>query len=129
MAEGLSVTKFERSTYADVGGRSASTLVYDFIRTYPISITSMPVSYESSSLLKCTVSMTYIRYLVNKTADVMSGPTEGTTTSTPVEQSYWNSTPSYFLNPQFGVQGPQGTTKETNEYYNNFGRSEQDATK
>jgi len=56
VSQGLQVIKFERDY--------SSQLVYDFIRAYPISIQSMPVSYDSSSLLKCTVSMTYIRYVV-----------------------------------------------------------------
>jgi len=109
MAAGLSVTKFERSTISETRGRKGNTLVYDFVRTYPISITSMPISYETSSLLKCTVSMTYIRYIVNKVADVKSSETDRGTTSTPIEQSYWNSAPDYLLNPQFGVGGPQGS--------------------
>ena len=50
----LTVTKFERDY--------KQNLEYRFIRSFPISINSMPVSYDSSSLLKCTVSMSYIRY-------------------------------------------------------------------
>ena len=42
-----------------------SAVEYAFIGAYPISITSMPVSYDSSQLLKCTVSMSYIRYFMN----------------------------------------------------------------
>ena len=38
---------------------------YTFIGAYPISINSMPVSYDSSQLLKCTVSFSYIRYFMN----------------------------------------------------------------
>lgn len=52
----LSVVKFERDY--------KQRMVYEFIKPYPISIQSMPVSYDSSSLLKCTVSMTYIRYIL-----------------------------------------------------------------
>lgn len=37
-------------------------LEYTFIGAYPISINSMPISYDSSQLLKCTVSFSYIRY-------------------------------------------------------------------
>ena len=51
--QGLIVRKFERDY--------KSRLTYEFIRSFPISITSMPVSYDTSSLLKCTVSMSYIR--------------------------------------------------------------------
>ena len=51
----LYITKFERDY--------TTSLEYRFIRAYPISITSMPVSYDSSQLLKCTVSFTYTRYV------------------------------------------------------------------
>ena len=54
--DALYVTKFERDVFG-------TALEYKFIRAYPISITSMPVSYDSSQLLKCTVSFTYIRYV------------------------------------------------------------------
>jgi hypothetical protein len=37
---------------------------YEFINSYPISVASMPVSYDSSSLLKCSVSLSYIRYMI-----------------------------------------------------------------
>ena len=39
-------------------------LEYEFVRSFPLSISSMPVSYDGSSLLKCSVSMSYIRYVV-----------------------------------------------------------------
>ena len=58
--ETLYLTKFERG-YPKSGG---STLQYRFFQAFPVAINSMPVSYESSSLLKCTVSFSYIRYLV-----------------------------------------------------------------
>jgi hypothetical protein len=50
----IHVQKFEKDlvNYAE----------YTFVGAYPISITSMPVSYDSSQLLKCTVSFTYMRY-------------------------------------------------------------------
>lgn len=58
--ENLFITKFER----DYTGRP---LTYKFINAYPISINSMPVSYDSSQLLKCTVSFTYSRYVLSRT--------------------------------------------------------------
>lgn len=54
----LYVNKFER----DFAGKY---LEYRLLQAYPISISSMPVSYDSSQLLKCTVSFTYIRYVIN----------------------------------------------------------------
>jgi len=41
-----------------------NNLTYKFINAYPMAISSMPVSYDSSSVLKCTVSFTYIRYVI-----------------------------------------------------------------
>ena len=57
IVDGLKITKFERT---HVG----NTLIYNFVNSYPIAVTSMPVSYEASSLLKCTVSFSYIRYYI-----------------------------------------------------------------
>jgi hypothetical protein len=39
---------------------------YEFIRSFPLAISSMPVSFDASSLLKLSVSMSYIRYIVIK---------------------------------------------------------------
>ena len=54
--QGLRVTKFEKD--------HLNPLTYEFVRSFPLAISSMPVSYDGSSLLKCTVSMSYIRYVV-----------------------------------------------------------------
>ena len=56
--QGLIVRKFERNY-------SYKILQYEFINSFPLAINSMPVSYDSSDILKCTVSMTYIRYVLN----------------------------------------------------------------
>jgi len=56
----LYITKTEK----DYKGR---VLRYKFINAFPISINSMPVSYDSSQLLKCTVSFTYSRYTISHT--------------------------------------------------------------
>ena len=73
-ATGLTITKFER----DYRG----SLTYEFIKSYPISISAMPVSYDTSGLLKCTVSMTYLRYIVAQTGQFsMSQEPEKATSS------------------------------------------------
>ena len=62
MGSGFKVRKFEKD--------HGNILEYEFVRAFPLAINSMPVSYDTSSLLKCTVSMSYIRYFVknlNKT--------------------------------------------------------------
>ena len=66
-ATGLSVTKFEKDY------RYNHSMRYEFIKSFPISITSMPVSYNGSDLLRCSVGMTYIRYVVDKITGVQ-GP-------------------------------------------------------
>jgi hypothetical protein len=87
---GMTITKFEKSSLgnAGIGGffgakpTKGGQLKYTFIRTFPLSISSMPISYDQSSLLKCTVSMSYIRYVVDGsnppiTASSESRPTTG----------------------------------------------------
>ena len=54
--QGLVVRKFEKD--------HQNILEYEFVNSFPLAINSMPVSYDASSLLKCTVSMSYIRYFV-----------------------------------------------------------------
>tara|TARA_R100000742_G_C4249278_1_gene67787 strand:+ start:214 stop:807 length:594 start_codon:yes stop_codon:yes gene_type:complete len=39
-------------------------LEYEFLKAYPVSIDSMPVTYDQSSLLKCTVNFNFSRYLM-----------------------------------------------------------------
>lgn len=61
------ITKFER----DMKGK----MTYTFVNAFPISINSMPVSYDSSQLLKCTVSFTYDRYFSDNLTEIPK-PTE-----------------------------------------------------
>jgi hypothetical protein len=61
--QGLKIFKFERDY--------KQFMTYEFIRSFPLSISSMPVSYSGNDLLKCTVSMSYIRY-------IQSGPNNNT---------------------------------------------------
>lgn len=56
----LEITKFERDHF----DKNPSKLVYSFVNVYPISIASIPISYETASLLKVTVSLSYIRYYI-----------------------------------------------------------------
>jgi hypothetical protein len=86
--DSLYVTKFERDI--------ESELQYRFIGAYPISITSMPISYDSSELLKCTVSFTYIRYTLRTDKSVFAGePVQITPAGIPDL--------GISENPQFGV--------------------------
>ena len=71
-------------------------LEYEFYRSFPIAINSMPVSYETASLLKCTVSMNYIRYTVKKTGT--PAPTISNPNNSPPSNSISNLN---FLTQQF----------------------------
>ena len=112
--ESLRIIKFERDFDGSFKGNSGIVngtqrgLTYNFVRAFPIAVASMPVSYDASSLLKCTVSMTYIRYYItNGIGDSDSNPS-------PSSQSK--------------VTPPLKTQNLSQEYYNNFGDNSQNAT-
>jgi len=81
------IRKFERTAKANTGkdkggslqapvvnqSYTGQTLLYEFINAFPISVNSMPVSYDSSQLLKCTVAFSYDRYIMN---DVSTTPSD-----------------------------------------------------
>ena len=85
VTDGLYIQKFERD-YQESGG-----IQYNFLRAYPISISAMPISYEGSQLLKCTVTFTYARYYaspIDPTAPdgIASGPVSDGTPPAPDEE-------------------------------------------
>ena len=57
----LEITKFEKNLDER---RKTKTLTYKFVKCFPLAINSMPVSYDGSQLLKCTVAMAYSRYFI-----------------------------------------------------------------
>ena len=57
----LEITKFEKNLHSR---RQTRTLTYKFVNCFPLAINSMPVSYDGSQLLKCSVSMAYSRYFI-----------------------------------------------------------------
>ena len=71
---GLKVIKFERDYETELPKHGYSSLEYEFIGAYPVSVSSMPVSYDSSSLLKCSVSMTYLRYVITEITQAKQQP-------------------------------------------------------
>lgn len=90
MTENLFITKFERDygdTRIDANNRINRSLTYKFINAYPISILSMPVSYDSSSLLKCTVSFTYSRYVLSRNPAQFTRQNEEPTTPTGIPEA------------------------------------------
>ena len=55
---GFQIIKFEKQHQND------PQLIYNFVRSYPIAMNSMQVAYDTSSVLKCTVTMAYTRYYI-----------------------------------------------------------------
>lgn len=79
----LYIHKFERDFAGNI-------LRYRFLEAFPVSINSMPVSYDSSNLLKLTVSFVYTRYIVDSISESAT------------DSSLFQENP-IFTNPQFGV--------------------------
>ena len=57
----LEITKFEKNLDSR---RQTKILTYKFVNCFPLAINSMPVSYDASQVLKCTVQMAYSRYFI-----------------------------------------------------------------
>jgi hypothetical protein len=77
---GLEITKFERDNYSEL-------LTYKFVNVFPISISSMPISYESANLLKVTVSFSYIRYYITSMKGLERGTGAANITTLSPEQA------------------------------------------
>ena len=73
---GLEITKFEKNLMsADPPRGRTRPLTYTFIDAFPRTISSMPVTYDASDLLKCTVSFSYTRYSAKSSNANASDPT------------------------------------------------------
>lgn len=57
-SSGFNIIKFEK------GHENGPSLEYIFYNSFPLSINSMPVSYDTSAVLKCNVTMSYTRYIM-----------------------------------------------------------------
>ena len=102
--QNLSIVKFEKDY--------KTKLTYTFLKAYPISISSMPISYDSSSLLKCTVSFSYTRYFVedlNGSPPPTNDKNPQASLNNPLEQAEFNLNAYQTLsNPEFGVDTTGG---------------------
>jgi len=137
------ISKFEKdlgieqaSQHAKTGTNKtskSSKVVYSFFNAFPISINSMPVSYDSSQLLKCTVSFTYDRYILSDVsiAGIQGEPSQSSAVGSPsVVQNAFTGNASitggnYFNtavnqnNRQFNIGA--GTQAELNQINSNSG--------
>jgi len=82
----LYVTKFERDI------NQGTFIPYTFVNAFPLQIDSMPVSYDSSQLLKCIVSFSYDRYFLGNPGSTTTGsagaqPTQQPGFGVPVNQT------------------------------------------
>jgi hypothetical protein len=60
-SDNLYITKWEKDN-------KDFSMTYQFIGAFPLSIVSMPVSYEASGVLKCTASFSYMRYIRHRSS-------------------------------------------------------------
>jgi hypothetical protein len=88
--QGFEVIKFERT--GNGNNYTGKQMVYKFVDVFPLSVNSMSVSYDASSLLKCTVAFSYVRYFISPaTADGPPLPSAATGEA---------SSPNYNLTPE-----------------------------
>ena len=95
-SNGLTITKFEKSYWEKHSGQ----LQYQFVKAWPKAMTSMPVSYDGSNLLKCTVSMTYVRYVL---MGLDAGTISSQATRPPVNSGAGNSSTNPWLDLGIGI--------------------------
>ena len=82
----LEVTKFEKNIQSK---KKVKPLTYKFVNAFPLAISSMPVTYDSSDLLKCNVSFAYSRYYIDPGTSVAEF-------TTPTAQANYNNVSSGF---------------------------------
>lgn len=109
------LTKFEKD-YGTKGSMN-STLKYQFIGAFPINLVSIPISYESSDLLKVTVSFNYLRYVRTRNFTTTN---MGSIPQTPSDQAvfnqiYNNGTNRFIENVDYGG----GAVVDPSQLFNN----------
>lgn len=140
----LHIVKFEKDHHRvgrsplPAATQGGPTLEYEFVGAFPNSITAMPVTYNQSEILKCNVSFYFIRYVVNTKSSTLLGslPSFNQNPGNPETKS--NSTgfsfnPTDFYKKDVIVNSQDFDYSKinkfrTDEYYNNFGDTRQDAT-
>ena len=95
-------------------------LEYKFIDAYPSSINSMPVSYDASQLLLCTVNFNFSRFII-KSPDGYTTPSEVNKQELPEPQEK-----SSAINDAQPFE--YKSSNITDRYYNNFGDNTQNST-
>lgn len=102
------ISKFNKDK--TFGGKIA----YRFINAFPIDITSMPVSYDSSDILKCSVSFSYDRYVFDPTGKSIQTIVDNTNTQLTNNQQNFESNLLNSTGGGLGLSG-SGTQSELNQ--------------
>jgi len=61
----MKIVKFERDLGSGAN-KTTNLLVYNFVQAFPKAVNTIPVTYEASQVMKCTVSFTYSRYYISE---------------------------------------------------------------
>ena len=67
------LSKFERDHFSDESTIPKVTFDYTFVQAFPRDITAIPLSYEQGQILKCNVSFSFIRYVVEDKRETLAG--------------------------------------------------------
>jgi len=62
----IRIAKYEKDLGSKTNPGTKEFLGYYFVDAFPISISSMPISYDASDTLKATVSISYSRYYIKR---------------------------------------------------------------
>ena len=90
------ITKFEKDY-------TGNNLEYKFLNAYPISINTMPLSYDASQVLLCTVNFNFSRYIVNSAK--FSSPGSSTLATDEEIKAYADDTGRTFSDAQTILNG------------------------
>ncbi len=107
---GFQVIKFERDY--------KQSMIYNFVDVFPISVNSMTVSYDASSLLKCTVGFSYVRYFLTPTT--LSASDEDPSSATGKKSKLTPANSAQFNTDQFKGNGNDTFSTSEKPGLNNF---------
>lgn len=125
------ISKFEKDYFRPTKAplnpkkRGGSNLEYELIGAFPYNIVSMPVSYNQSDILKCSVGFYFIRYVVEKKGTVRFRAPGFANSGNPNAQT---TPPGTVQRPINAFDYSKVTGFRFDEYYNNFGVDAQNNT-
>lgn len=95
-ADAMTIQKFERNFDSISDEQKPTPIKYEFYNAYPLNLNSMPVSYDGSEVLKCSVDFTFSRYrLVRSDYSASSNTTGGNNSKSPGNPDFPSGIPNY----------------------------------